>query len=215
MMVGACLCARARRFFVRSKYKKSYPRDILDYFRSFIGYWDGRLEALEARLAAEAWQKRAEDLAERQMRAVEEGKAFNEDVALMLDPESIKQGARIAAYEALTAEMTAKRRLQGLPELCKWAKTVGVTTQTVRNWCEEHEEFREAVEECMEIQAALLKDGGLSGVYAGKTAIFLLQTVHRMRSEGDEADSLGGMQVVIGERAAKEDGGGEVKTTDD
>ena len=163
-------------------------------------------------MAAEAWQKRAEDIAERQMRAVEEGKAFNEDVAALLDPESIKQGARIAAYEALTAEMTAKRRLQGLPELCKWAKTVGVTTQTVRNWCEEQEEFREAVEECMEIQAALLKDGGLSGVYAGKTAIFLLQTVHRMRAEVDEREgAASGLVVSVEEYKDESDG----KTTDD
>ena len=197
----------------QSKYKKSYPKDILTYFRSFLGYWERRLEEVESRLAAEAWQERAEEIARRQQEAFDKGVPYTEDIGAMLDPESIKQGARIRAYEALMAEMTAKRRLQGLPELCKWANKIPVTTETLRTWRREHPEFDEACRECMEIQAALIKDGGLSGVYAGKTVTFLLETVHRIRAEDAEDAGGGGLQVVIGERVAKEDGGGE-KTTD-
>lgn len=199
----------------RTKYKRIYCEEILAYFRSFLGYWERRLEETESRIAAVAWQERADRFEKRRQEAIEKGMPMVEDAGELLDPESIKQMARIKAYEALCQEMTAKRRLQGLPELCKWANKIGVTTETVREWRREHEEFDEACRECMEIQAALLKDGGLSGLYAGKTAIFLLQTIHGVKTVDEEdEDGSSGLQVVISERLSKEERGGEVKTTD-
>jgi hypothetical protein len=101
-----------------------------------------------------------------------------------------------------------------LPEYVKWANKIGITTQTIRDWRRKYEKFDEACKECEEIQRALLEDGGLAEIYASKTVTFLLETVHGMRAEDeDDADESGGLQVVIGERVAKEDGGGE-KTTD-
>lgn len=197
------------------KYQKTYPEEILAYFRSFLGYWERRLEELETRLAAETWQKRADEIAKRQKEAFDKGQPYTEDVGAMLDPESIMQSARIRAYNDLMAEMKVKRRLQGLPEFVKWANKIGITTQTIRDWRRKYEKFDEACKECEEIQRALLKDGGLAEIYASKTVTFLLETVHGMRAEDEEdADESGGLQVVICERAAKEDGSGEVKTTD-
>ena len=197
------------------KYQKTYPDEILAYFRSFLGYWERRLTEVESRIAAETWQKRAEMIAERQREAFDKGEAYTEDVGAMLDPESIMQGARVRAYEALMAEMKVKRRLQGLPEFVKWANKIGITTQTIRDWRRKYEKFDKACKECEEIQRALLKDGGLAEIYASKTVTFLLETVHGMRAEEDEdADESGGLQVIIRERASKEDKNGEDKTTD-
>lgn len=177
----------------KSKYKSSYPGEILAYFRSFLGYWERRLEAAEERLAAEAWQQRAEAIAKRHAEAFERGEAVVENVAELLDPENIKQAARVQAYHAIMEEMTAKRRLQGLPELVKWATRIGVTMTTLREWRDKYPKFDEACRECMEIQRVLLKDGGLSGVYAGKTVTFLLQYDHGMRvaDEGQGEDESG------------------------
>ena len=197
------------------KYKASYPDEILAYFRSFLGYWERRMEELEERMAEAAWKERADELARRQKEAFEKGTPMADDVAMMLDPESVKQSARTAAYRALMEEMRIKRRLQGLPELVKWANKIGVTTQTIRNWRLAYPRFDAACEECMEIQAALLHDGGLSEVYASKMVTFLLETVHAHRVEDEEdADESGGLQVIIRERASKEDKNGEDKTTD-
>ena len=198
-----------------SRYKKRYAEDILAYFRSFLGYWERRLEAAEQRLAANAWQERAEEIARRQQEAFEQGKPFNEDVGALLDPESIKQGARVRAYENILSEMTAKRRLQGLPEFVKWATRIGVTTQTVRNWREEHEEFDAACRECEEIQKVLIKDGGLSGIYAGKTATFLLQAVHGMRAEPEDKEDAAERLVVNLERITPKKEAGDGETTDE
>jgi hypothetical protein len=191
------------------KYDASYPDDILAYFRSFLGYWERRLEELESRLAAAAWAERAQMLAERQRAAFEKGEAMTDDVAMLLDPESIKQSARTAAYRALMEEMRVKRRLQGLPELVKWANRIGVTTQTIRDWRRKYPRFDAACEECMEIQAALLRDGGLSEVYASKMVTFLLETVHARRAEDEEEIESDTMLVDIDERAAKEDADGD------
>lgn len=195
------------------KYQKTYPEEILAYFRSFLGYWERRLEELETRLAAETWQKRADEIAKRQKEAFDKGQPYTEDVGAMLDPESIMQSARIRAYNDLMAEMKVKRRLQGLPEFVKWANKIGITTQTIRDWRRKYEKFDEACEECEEIQRALLKDGGLAEIYASKTVTFLLETVHGMRAEDEEdADESGGFAVNISERVTKEAGDGEDKS---
>ena len=198
------------------KYQKTYPDEILAYFRSFLGYWERRLTEVESRIAAETWQKRAEMIAERQREAFDKGEAYTEDVGAMLDPESIMQGARVRAYEALMAEMKVKRRLQGLPELVKWGNTVGVTTQTIRDWRRKYPKFDAACEECMEIQRVLLKDGGLSEIYPSKTVTFLLETVHGVKATEDEEDTdeNGGLAINIGERVTKEGNDGEGKTAD-
>ena len=199
----------------QEKYRKEYPDEILDYFRSFLGYWERRLEELESRLAAEAWAERAEQIAERQRAAFEKGEPMTEDVAMLLDPESIKQSARTAAYRALMDEMKVKRRLQGLPELVKWASRIGVTTQTIRDWRKKYPRFDAACEECMEIQAALLRDGGLSEVYASKMVTFLLETVHARRAEDEDEIEHDTMLVDVDEMTAEEDtNGASGKTTD-
>ena len=58
------------------KYQKTYPEEILAYFRSFLGYWERRLEELETRLAAETWQKRADEIAKRQKEAFDKGQPY-------------------------------------------------------------------------------------------------------------------------------------------
>ena len=83
--------------------------------------------------------------------------------------------ARVMAYQSLLDEMSAEQRLRGLPSFEKWAKVVGVNPSTVSRWRELHPEFDEACRDCDRIQVDILRDGGLSGIYAGRTATFLIK----------------------------------------
>ena len=157
------------------KYKRAYCASVREYFGKFIGYWERRLEAIEERLAREAWEDRASELARRQSEAVERGEHLETPIGELLDPESVKQAARIRAYEALEKEMATERRMRGLPSFEKWAKVVGVNPSTVSRWRELHPEFDEACRDCDRIQVDILRDGGLSGIYAGRTATFLIK----------------------------------------
>ena len=82
---------------------------------------------------------------------------------------------RMAVCDNLLAEMSAEQRLRGLPSYEKWAKRIGVHPCTVSRWREAHPEFDEACRDCDKIQVDILRDGGLSGVYAGRTATFLIK----------------------------------------
>lgn len=89
------------------------------------------------------------------------------------DPDAHK--LRMVVCDHLLAEMSAEQRLRGLPSYEKWAKRIGVHPSTVSRWREVHPEFDEACRDCDKIQVDILRDGGLSGVYAGRTATFLIK----------------------------------------
>ena len=134
-----------------AKYKKSYCEDVRDYFGSFVGFWERRMEEVCAGIDVD-------------------------------DPDA--EGKRLAACGRLIERMSAEQRLRGLPSFEKWAKRVGVHPSTVSRWRDVHPEFDEACRDCDRIQVDILRDGGLSGVYAGRTATFLIKLAEERKAAG-------------------------------
>ena len=99
---------------------------------------------------------------------------------------------RIAACNRLIEQMSAENRLRGLPSFEKWAKRIGVHPSTVSRWRDAHPEFDEACRDCDKIQVDILRDGGLSGIYAGRTATFLIKM-----AEDREAARVGGGEMRL------------------
>lgn len=105
------------------------------------------------------------------------------------DPEAHK--LRMMICDNLLAEMSAEQRLRGLPSYEKWAKRIGVHPSTVSRWREVHPEFDEACRDCDKIQVDILRDGGLSGIYAGRTATFLIKMAEEREAAHKGSDELG------------------------
>lgn len=99
---------------------------------------------------------------------------------------------RIEACHQLIDQMSAEHRLRGLPSFEKWAKKIGVHPSTVSRWRDAHPEFDEACRDCDRIQVDILRDGGLSGIYAGRTATFLIKL-----AEEREAARVGGGEMRL------------------
>lgn len=168
------------------KYKRVYCREVREYFGSFIGYWERRMEKLEARLIVEDWEARSKALEDARQAAIQKGVVLMESMADMVDPESVRQRARIKAYHMLLEEMEVKKRMEGLPSLEKWAKKIGVHPSTVSRWRQDHEEFDAACADCLAIQTDILRDGGLSGVYNGRLVTFLMERNEQRAQDADE-----------------------------
>lgn len=171
-----------------------------EYFEAYIGYWERRAAQLEERLVAENFEERARILAaarEREIREAENGPYVSacrdktpvptvDFFAESIDPESVRQRARIKAYHLLLEEMEVKKRMEGLPSLEKWAKKIGVHPSTVSRWRQDHEEFDAACADCLCIQTDILRDGGLSGVYNGRLVTFLMERNEQRAQDADE-----------------------------
>ena len=99
---------------------------------------------------------------------------------------------KIVACNRLIEQMSAEHRLRGLPSFEKWAKKIGVHPSTVSRWRDTYPEFDEACCDCERIQVDILRDGGLSGVYAGRTATFLIKL-----AEEREAARIGGGEMRL------------------
>lgn len=144
------------------------------------------MEQLEERLIREDWESRSKALEDARVAAIQKGVVLMESVADIVDPESVRQRARIKAYELLAAEMEVRKRLVGVPSLEKWAKKIGVHPSTVSRWRQDHEEFDAACADCVAIQNDILRDGGLSGIYNGKIAAFLIERNEQRVRDADE-----------------------------
>ena len=89
-------------------------------------------------------------------------------------------------------QMSAEHRLRGLPSFEKFAKKIGVHPSTISRWRDAYSEFDEACLDCERIQVDILRDGGLSGIYAGRTATFLIKL-----AEEREAARIGGGEMRL------------------
>ena len=160
------------------------------------------MEQLEERLIAENFEERARILAaarEREMREAKDGPSGRpvptvDFFAESIDPESVRQRARIRAYHLLLEEMEVKKRMEGLPSLEKWAKKIGVEPSTVSRWQRDHEEFAQACDDCAAIQDDILRDGGLSKIYDGKIVALLMER-NKQRASAAQERSLGYTQM--------------------
>lgn len=165
-----------------------------EYFEAYIGYWERRAAQLEERLVIEDWEARSRALEDARRAAIQKGVVLVESMADMVDPESVRQRARIKAYHMLLEEMEVKKRMEGLPSLEKWAKKIGVYPSTVSRWQRDHEEFAQACDDCAAIQDDILRDGGLSKIYDGKTVALLMER-NKQRASAAQERSLGYTQM--------------------
>ena len=68
-----------------------------------------------------------------------------------------------------------------LPKFHEFAKSIGVTHQTLHNWKDEHKEFFEAYKECKELQKWFLIENGLNANYNASAYIFTAKNITDMR----------------------------------
>lgn len=177
----------------RTKYRAAYAADVLDYFSSFLGYWTRELERLEIKFQTDMMQERAARYAKMQEDAAA-GKPITADMLDACDGESVLRAAKLRALERLEKEMGATRRMQGLPSLEKWAKRIGVVPSTVQRWRDQYPSFDEACRDALSIQEDILRDGGLSGIYDGRTVSLLLKMA-AVRAEEDKNGEAAGERL--------------------
>ena len=68
-----------------------------------------------------------------------------------------------------------------LPKFHEFAKSIGVSHQTLLNWCDNHVEFFEAYTQAKELQKYFLIENGLNGCYNAPFAIFVSKNITDMR----------------------------------
>lgn len=84
------------------------------------------------------------------------------------------------------------------PTLEGFATLLSVTVRTLENWCESHEEFREACERVKEMQKDTLIVNSLGGQYNGNFAKFIAMNEFGMSEKSDHKfDGLEGFDVSI------------------
>lgn len=84
------------------------------------------------------------------------------------------------------------------PTLEGFAASLSVTVRTLENWCESHEEFREAYERAKELQKNVLVVNSLGGQYNGNFAKFIAMNEFGMSEKSDHKfDGLEGFDVSI------------------
>lgn len=84
------------------------------------------------------------------------------------------------------------------PTLEGFAASLSVTVRTLENWCESHEEFREAYERAKELQKNVLIVNSLGGQYNGNFAKFIAMNEFGMSEKSDHKfDGLEGFDVSI------------------
>lgn len=69
------------------------------------------------------------------------------------------------------------------PTLNDFAKKINVSRSSINEWDKHHPEFSAALKEAKELQANILVNGGLKGVYVPSVAIFALKNVAGWRDD--------------------------------
>lgn len=70
---------------------------------------------------------------------------------------------------------------KGIPQMSEFARSIPVTVKTLRNWRNNHEDFSVVYEACMDYQAELLNNGGLTGTMNPRMVQFILSANHKVR----------------------------------
>lgn len=99
-----------------------------------------------------------------------------------------------------------------LPTFEKYAVKIGVTIQTLLNWCDVHPMFFEAYKKCKGLQKDMLVDLGLRGLYNPTFTIFTAKNITDMtdKKQVDHSSEDGSMSqkpiyIEVGEKKAVED----------
>ena len=89
-----------------------------------------------------------------------------------------------------------KKPCSGYPSLVKFAIKIGVTPQTLNNWRDKHDEFREAMEFADLIQDEVLNERALTGAVDGRVAMKIRELKAASRKEAIN-ESEGGRRFSI------------------
>jgi hypothetical protein len=72
-----------------------------------------------------------------------------------------------------------------LPAFHVFASKIGVGTNTLLDWCNQHEEFSIAYKKAKELQKYFLIENGLNGIYAPAAFCFVAKNITDMRDKQD------------------------------
>lgn len=89
-----------------------------------------------------------------------------------------------------------KKPCGGYPSMVKFAKSLNVTTRTLRNWREKYPEFNEACEFADEIQDEVLNERALFEQVDGRVAMKIRELKINQKKIGDEVVG-GGFKIEI------------------
>jgi hypothetical protein len=90
-----------------------------------------------------------------------------------------------------------KTTITKFPTFERFALEHGVHHQTLLNWCDKHAEFLEAYNVCKGIQKDLLIEGGLSGIYKERFAMFLSVNVSDLKDKVEQTIDQKVVQVSL------------------
>lgn len=82
--------------------------------------------------------------------------------------------------------LTYFRGEERYPQFEEFADIINVTTETLNNWCNEHEEFRAIHFRCKEIQRMKLNKFALLGVFNSSYAKFIAANHHGMTDKSEQ-----------------------------
>ena len=88
-----------------------------------------------------------------------------------------------------------KKPCSGYPSLVKFAIKIGVTPQTLNNWRDKHDEFREAMEFADLIQDEVLNERALRGTVDGRVAMKIREL--KINARKTEIEEIGGSQSKL------------------
>jgi hypothetical protein len=84
-----------------------------------------------------------------------------------------------------------------LPKFHEFAKSIGVTHQTLLNWCDAHIEFFAAYTRAKELQKFFLIENGLNGCYNPAFAIFVSKNITDMKDKQEIPIDIKGEITII------------------
>lgn len=88
------------------------------------------------------------------------------------------------------------------PMFSEYARSIGVSTRTLKKWGREHPEFQEALETCQEIFEEFIIENGLTGEYGAIAMKFVAVNKTRMRDKSEQTTKTVDMNKVLDQIAA-------------
>lgn len=131
---------------------------------------------------------------------------FSRFLELRDDPEDNDAAERHGMVPVVVEDGQAKvqnKPCGGYPSMVKFAKSLNVTTRTLRNWREKYPEFNEACEFADEIQDEVLNERALFEQVDGRVAMKIRELKQNKR-ENDE-DTSGRKITLVIEKDGEED----------
>lgn len=126
---------------------------------------------------------------------------FKQFIELRDDPDKDDMAER---HGMVTFDLTqsgggavTRKPCSGYPSLVKFAIKIGVTPQTLNNWRDKHDDFKEAMEFADMIQDEVLNERALVGAVDGRVAMKIRELKAASRREKIEELGHSGLKIEI------------------